>query len=40
MRVSDELATAEVVDTAGRARPLASLWRNRPALILWVRHFG
>jgi hypothetical protein len=40
MHVSDELATAEVVGTDGRARPLASLWHERPALILWVRHFG
>ena len=40
MRVSDELAAAEVVDSDGSSRPLASLWRTRPALILWVRHFG
>lgn len=40
MRVSDELAAAEVVDTDGRAHPLSSLWQARPALILWVRHFG
>jgi hypothetical protein len=39
-RVDDELARAEVVDTDGKSRPLAELWRLRPALILWVRHFG
>ena len=40
MRVSDELAAAAVVDTDGTSRPLATLWQKRPALILWVRHFG
>jgi hypothetical protein len=40
MRVSAELAAAEVVDSDGTSRPLASLWQQRPALILWVRHFG
>jgi hypothetical protein len=40
MRVADALAAAEVVATDGASRPLASLWQQRPALILWVRHFG
>jgi hypothetical protein len=40
MRAAAELAAAEVVDSDGRSRPLASLWQTRPALILWVRHFG
>jgi hypothetical protein len=40
MRVSDELANAEVVDIDGTARALRKLWRERPALISWVRHFG
>lgn len=40
MKISDELAAAEVLDLEGRARPLASLWAERPVLILWVRHFG
>jgi hypothetical protein len=40
MRVEPELARAEVVDTDGKPRALAELWRERPALILWVRHFG
>jgi hypothetical protein len=39
-KVSDELAAAEVVDSDGSSRPLSTLWRTRPALILWVRHFG
>jgi hypothetical protein len=40
MRASPELAAAEVVDTDGAARPLGELWKTRPALLLWVRHFG
>ncbi len=40
MRASAELAGAPVVDTDGASRPLGELWRTRPALILWVRHFG
>jgi hypothetical protein len=37
---SPELKHAVVVDTDGRSRALGELWRDRPALILWVRHFG
>lgn len=40
MRVSDELGNAEVRDGDGRAVPLRQLWRDQPALLLWVRHFG
>jgi hypothetical protein len=35
-----ELKNAFVVDTDGKTRTLGELWRDRPALILWVRHFG
>lgn len=40
MRASDELAGADVVDTDGKTRALRDLWRERPVLLLWVRHFG
>ena len=40
MRASDELAAATVVDTDGNAHALGELWRARPALLMWVRHFG
>jgi hypothetical protein len=40
MRAEPALANAEVVDTDEKPRPLSALWRDRPALILWVRHFG
>jgi hypothetical protein len=39
-RASDELGGAVVRDTGGNAHPLRELWSKRPALILWVRHFG
>jgi hypothetical protein len=40
MRVADELRAAVVRDTDGRERQLGELWAARPALLLWVRHFG
>ncbi len=24
----------------GESRRLSELWQNRPALVLWLRHFG
>ena len=29
-----------IVGTDDEAIPLCLLWRDRPALLLWVRHFG
>lgn len=40
MRVSDELAAVELRDSDDRPRLVRELWRDRPALVLWVRHFG
>lgn len=40
MVVDHALATGIVVDTDGNSIPLGRLWRDRPALLLWVRHFG
>ncbi|HEX8952007.1 MAG TPA: hypothetical protein VF945_09190 [Polyangia bacterium] len=39
-RVSDDLAAVELRDTDDRPRAVGELWRERPALLLWVRHFG
>ena len=39
-RVSDQLARVEVRDTDDKPLAVRDLWRDRPALILWVRHFG
>lgn len=29
-----------VLDLDGQARPLAELWRERPVVLAFVRHFG
>lgn len=34
------LAQAEVLDAEGRPHQMAELWRERPAVVLFVRHFG
>jgi hypothetical protein len=26
--------------TAGKQKRLSALWAERPALVLWLRHFG
>lgn len=38
--VPKELAEAEIVDEAGQPHHAAELWRKRPVVILFVRHFG
>jgi hypothetical protein len=38
--VTDTLANAQVLDVEGKPRRLGDLWKNRPALLLFVRHFG
>ena len=40
MRTSDAIAALDVLDQEGRRVPLGSLWQDRPAVIVWVRHFG
>jgi hypothetical protein len=39
-RDSDALGALEVRDGDGRPQRLGDLWRERPVLLLWVRHFG
>ena len=39
-KAPDALASAEVVDENGHTHTVAELWRDRPAVILFVRHFG
>lgn len=34
------LADATVLDLEGRSVRLGSLWRGRPAILVFVRHFG
>jgi hypothetical protein len=39
-RIPDELAAAELRDDRGHGFSARELWKLKPALILWVRHFG
>ena len=39
-RVSEDLATAKVSDERGREVELATFWRETPAVIIFLRHFG
>ena len=40
MKAPDALANAEVVDENENAVRVAELWRARPVVIHFVRHFG
>ena len=33
-------AQARVVDLDGATHPLADAWRDRPAVLIFLRHFG
>lgn len=37
---ADDLAKLTVLDESGAAVELGSLWRERTAIIVFVRHFG
>jgi len=39
-KVLAALADAAVLDRAGRASPLGERWREGPALLVFLRHFG
>jgi hypothetical protein len=34
------LAAIEVLDPEGRPQPLGATWRERPAVLVFLRHFG
>ena len=40
MKVDEGLADVEVKDVDGNPVRLGSLWTDRPAVVIWVRHFG
>ena len=40
MKVDPALADLNVTDTDGNPVRLVSLWADRPAVVIWVRHFG
>jgi len=39
-RIRDDVAALTVLDLDGAAHPFASLWAERPAVIVFLRHFG
>jgi hypothetical protein len=39
-KVPPQLAQAEVLDERGQPHRLEELWREHPAVIHFVRHFG
>jgi hypothetical protein len=39
-RVPEEIAALTVLDMEGRPVPLRSLWTDRPAVLVFLRHFG
>ena len=38
--VPSAFAESQVVDADSLARPLADAWRDRPAILIFLRHFG
>ena len=37
---ADDLATMTVLDAEGQAVELGTFWRDRPAVLVFIRHFG
>ena len=37
---ADDLASLTVLDAAGQPTALGALWRDRTAVIAFLRHFG
>jgi len=37
---ADDLARMPVLDGDGRSVELGTLWRDRPAVLVFIRHFG
>jgi hypothetical protein len=40
LRRADGLADIELPDHAGRPVRLGDLWRDQPAVLVWLRHYG
>ncbi len=40
MRLSTKLAGIELSDWQGERLPLGALWRERPVVLVFIRHFG
>jgi len=40
MDVASRLSGIQVLDTQGQAVTLGALWRERPVVLVFIRHFG
>lgn len=40
LRRADALADIELPDHDGHAVRLGDLWRDQPAVLVWLRHYG
>lgn len=40
MRVAAKLAGIELEDDRGERRRLGAFWRERPVVLVFIRHFG
>lgn len=40
MKVDDSLAGTEVLDLEGTPVALGTLWAEKPAVLVWLRHYG
>ena len=40
MSVETRLSTLELSDWKGEPRRLGTLWRERPVVLVFIRHFG
>ena len=40
MRLATRLSGIELEDFAGESVRLGSLWRDRPVVLVFIRHFG
>jgi hypothetical protein len=40
VRVATRLAAIELSDWRGQITPLGELWRERPVVLVFLRHFG
>jgi hypothetical protein len=40
LRIAERLADIELDDWSGERRRLGDLWRERPVVLVFIRHFG
>lgn len=40
MKVTEDLANTEVLALNGESVRLGTLWDGKPAVLIWMRHYG